>query len=290
MSDNEMPQQRTMSNAFLVVVGLALLSALGALGWCYGLTNHISALEHQVDRKNTELAQKQTQLDARLSATAETLGQSVGMTQKQIETRTEKIMAAQAQEQKQELAHTAKLEQETAAAKQQIGAVSTEVSSVKTDVGGAKADIASTRSDLEAAKAQMQRMMGDEGTMSGLIATNHDQLEISSWSQLLRVHAAEGREADAALDREGSVEEGGRQALEVHDGRQLRRPEHREEGQEPRRAGAVLQRQGSGSVRDRGQQHLEESGLGLPLDAEERASANGRSGYPVTANRQCSSG
>jgi hypothetical protein len=178
MSDNEMPQQRTMSNAFLVVVGLALLSALGALGWCYGLTNHISALEHQVDRKNTELAQKQTQLDARLSATAETLGQSVGMTQKQIETRTEKIMAAQAQEQKQELAHTAKLEQETAAAKQQIGAVSTEVSSVKTDVGGAKADIASTRSDLEAAKAQMQRMMGDEGTMSGLIATNHDQLEI----------------------------------------------------------------------------------------------------------------
>jgi chromosome segregation ATPase len=167
-----------MSNAFIGVVAVALLAALGALVWCYGLTNHIGALQHEVEQKDAELAQKQTELNARLTATAETLGQSVGMTQKQIDVRTEKILVAEQQAQKAQSAQTAKLAAETAAAKQQIGAVSTEVSSVKTDVGGAKADIASTRSDLEATKAQMQRMVGDEGKMSGLIATNHDELEI----------------------------------------------------------------------------------------------------------------
>ncbi len=170
--------ERTMSNAFIGVVAVALLAALGALVWCYGLTNHIGALQHEVEQKDAELAQKQTELNARLTATAETLGQSVGMTQKQIDVRTEKILVAEQQAQKAQSAQTAKLAAETAAAKQQIGAVSTEVSSVKTDVGGAKADIASTRSDLEATKAQMQRMVGDEGKMSGLIATNHDELEI----------------------------------------------------------------------------------------------------------------
>ena len=67
--------------------------------------------------------------------------------------------------------------QQQQAAEKQIGAVSTDVASVKTDVGGVKTDVATTKSDLETTKAQMQRMMGDEGKMSGLIATNHDELE-----------------------------------------------------------------------------------------------------------------
>ncbi len=53
-----------------------------------------------------------------------------------------------------------------------------DVSAVKTDVGGAKASIAATQSDLADTKAQMQRVIGDEGKMSGLIATNHDELEV----------------------------------------------------------------------------------------------------------------
>jgi hypothetical protein len=41
-----------------------------------------------------------------------------------------------------------------------------------------KTDVATTRTDLETAKAQLQRVVGDAGVMSGLIATNHDQLEM----------------------------------------------------------------------------------------------------------------
>jgi len=40
-----------------------------------------------------------------------------------------------------------------------------------------KTDVANTRSDLETTKSQLQRVVGDAGVMSGLIATNHDELE-----------------------------------------------------------------------------------------------------------------
>jgi hypothetical protein len=55
--------------------------------------------------------------------------------------------------------------------------VQSDVSSVKTDVGGVKTDVASTKADLDATKTQLNRVMGDAGVMSGLIATNHDELE-----------------------------------------------------------------------------------------------------------------
>jgi hypothetical protein len=177
MAEEGYVEQRTMSGAFLGVVAVALLASLGALGWCYGLQNHLSTTEQKLaaaDQKNADLVAKLDATNARLRATSETLGQSVGMTQKQIDLRTQNILAAQ----KAASAETAKLEQEQAATAKQVGAVSTDVASVKTDVGGVKTDVATTKSDLESAKAQMQRMMGDEGKMSGLIATNHDELEI----------------------------------------------------------------------------------------------------------------
>jgi hypothetical protein len=55
--------------------------------------------------------------------------------------------------------------------------VQSDVSSVKTDVGGVKTDVASTQADLAATKTQLTSVMGDAGVMSGLIATNHSELE-----------------------------------------------------------------------------------------------------------------
>jgi chromosome segregation ATPase len=174
MSDEGYVEQRSISGALLGAVAVALLAALGGLVWSYGLQNHLSAAEQKIaaaDQKNAELTQQLEATNARLRATSETLGQSVGMTQKQIELRTKSIIAAQR-------AATSKLEEEQAAASKQIGAVSTDVASVKTDVGGVKTDVASTKSDLEATKTQLTRVMGDAGVMSGLIATNHDELEV----------------------------------------------------------------------------------------------------------------
>ncbi|MDE3104721.1 MAG: hypothetical protein KGK08_06060 [Acidobacteriota bacterium] len=174
MSDESLEVERSASNAFLVLIGVALLVSLASLGWCFVLQSHLATADQKLTAAQQQANDLQTKLDAtnaRLRATSETLGQSVGMTQKQLEARAQSILS-------QEKADTAKIEQAQAATNKQIGAVSSDVASVKTDVGGVKTDVASTKSDLESAKAQMQRMMGDEGQMSGLIAKNHDELEV----------------------------------------------------------------------------------------------------------------
>ena len=166
-----------------VTVGLiaSIVLALAALAWCLGLQNHLGAVNRQLaasEQRNEQLTQKQDALSARLRATSETLGQSVGMTQKQIDLRTQSLMAAQQAQARAEAAQTTKLAQQQAAAEQKIGAVQADTTTLKTDVTGAKASIADTQTDLASTKAQLQRTMGDAGVMSGLIARTHDELEV----------------------------------------------------------------------------------------------------------------
>ena len=177
MSETEpVTAERSASGAFIAIVVVAVLLGVGALIWCYGLQNHITATEQKLaaaDKKNADLAEQIERTNARMAATTETLSQNVGATQKQIDARAATIMQAQ----REQNVATARLAQQQQSAEKQIGAVSTDVARVKTDVGGVKTDVATTRSDLEATKSQLQRVVGDAGVMSGLIATNHDQLE-----------------------------------------------------------------------------------------------------------------
>ena len=181
MAENEVVVENRPSNALLAALAVLALMSVGSLIWCYGLNNHLTAaVNHSAasDQQIAALTQRNEALEARLKATTETLGQSVGLTQKQIELKTQSLMAAQAAEAKQERAQAAKLEAAQADTAKQVGAVASDVSAVKTDVSGAKATIADTQTDLAQTKEQMGRMMGDEGKMSGLIATNHDELEV----------------------------------------------------------------------------------------------------------------
>ncbi|HEX3570394.1 MAG TPA: hypothetical protein VHU44_06190 [Acidobacteriaceae bacterium] len=168
--------ERTTSNALLAAIGLGLLLGIGSLIWCFSLQGRLGTAELKLtdaNQKNAVLAERLENTNARLTATSETLSRNVGSTQAQIEARATSIMAAQ----RAQSAETARLAQQQQAAEKQIGAVSSDVASVKTDVGGVKTDVASTKSDLENTKSQLQRVVGDAGVMSGLIATNHSELE-----------------------------------------------------------------------------------------------------------------
>ena len=159
----------------------AVVLSLVALVWCFGLQNHLAAANQQLaaaQKTNADLTEKQDALSARLSATTETLGQSVGMTQKQIESRTQSILAQQSAQAASIRAETGKLAQAQAATEQKVGAVQTNVTNLNTDVTGAKASIVDTQTDLAATKAQLQRTIGDAGVMSGLIARTHEDLEV----------------------------------------------------------------------------------------------------------------
>ena len=174
MSDETVVEQRSFSGAFLGLLAAAFLAAIGGLIWSYTLSNRLTTTETQLKQaqaQNDKLGEQLEQTNARLKVATETLGQSVGLTQKQLETRANDLLRRQEADAK-------RLEGEQAAAQKQIGAVSTDVSSVKTDVGGVKTDVAQTKTELQNTQAQLQSMKGDLGVQSGLIATNHDELEI----------------------------------------------------------------------------------------------------------------
>lgn len=174
MSDETVVEQRSFSGAFLGLLTAALLAAIGGLIWSYTLGNRLTKAETQLTQaqvQNDKLAQELRQTNARLKIASETLGQSVGLTQKQLEARADELMRRQQADAK-------RLESEQAASRQQIGAVSSDVSNVKTDVGGVKTDVAQTKTELQNTQAQLQSMKGDLGVQSGLIATNHNELEV----------------------------------------------------------------------------------------------------------------
>jgi chromosome segregation ATPase len=100
-------------------------------------------------------------------AEAETLGQQVGITKKELAARAAQLQASQR-------AAEERLAKEQ---KEQITAVSGEVAGVKTDVGGVKTDVAETKSELAATKARLESTVGDLGLQSGLIAKTRDDLE-----------------------------------------------------------------------------------------------------------------
>jgi len=125
-------------------------------------TKSMDLLSQQLEQANDQIAE----LRGKFEVTSEKLG----VTQSELD-RARQLATAIRKEQresdKQLLAKIGEVEQESAA---KLGAVSS-------DVAGAKSDIDATRKDLEATKAGLQRVVGDAGVMSGLIATNREELE-----------------------------------------------------------------------------------------------------------------
>jgi hypothetical protein len=177
-SDSLEAAEREHSGLFIAIVGFAALAGLCGLIWCYTLENRLEksqALVLASQQQNAKLADQLNETDARLRVTSETLGKSVGLTQRQLEERATDLL-------KRQQADASRLEKEQvaaqAASQKQIGEVSGEVSNVKTDVGGVKTDVAQTKVQLEGDEARLRSMTGDLGVQSGLIATNGKELDI----------------------------------------------------------------------------------------------------------------
>lgn len=165
---------RTHSGALLAAIAIALLCALGSLFWAYTLSGKISSQQAELTeakQHNVQLAADLRETNAKLRVTADELGKSLGLTQKQMDARAEQIMAR-------EDAANRRLETAQRQTAQQVNAVVTDVSTVKTDVGGVKTDLGKTQNDLAGAMTQLQSMRGDLSDHSSLIARNHDELEI----------------------------------------------------------------------------------------------------------------
>ena len=99
-------------------------------------------------QQNVKLASELRETDARLKVATEELGNSLGLTQKQMDARAQEIL-------QREEADSKRLESAQKQTAQAVTAVSSDVSSVKTDVGGVKTDLGKTQTDLATAISQL---------------------------------------------------------------------------------------------------------------------------------------
>jgi hypothetical protein len=158
------------------VIAAALVCALGGLIWNYTLSGKLSTQQTELadaKQQNVKLAAELRETDARLKVATEELGQSMHLTQADMEKRAQDIMR---REQAAEL-NSKRLETAQQQTAQQVTAVSSEVTGVKTDVGGVKTDLSKTQSDLANAISALTSMKGDMSDHTSLIARNHDELE-----------------------------------------------------------------------------------------------------------------
>lgn len=150
-----------------ILLLLAVLYVAASLYFLVDLRGRVTQLTQRQATSQKEIADLTTRMQA-AEAEAETLGQQVGITKKELSQRAAQLQAAQR-------AAEERLAKEQ---KEQISAVTGEVAGVKTDVGGVKTDVASTKSDLEATKKKLESTIGDLGLQSGLVAKTREDLEV----------------------------------------------------------------------------------------------------------------
>jgi chromosome segregation ATPase len=161
---------RAHSGALLAAIAVALLVGVGGILWSYSLNSKLAAQQAAItnaEAQNTKLVAAQKDTDARLNVATDELKASLGLTQKQLDTRSAALQVREVRGE-QTTARLATAQQQTAG----------QVAAVQTDVGGVKTDVAKTQSDLADTNNQMTSMKGDLNGHSTLIARNSDELEI----------------------------------------------------------------------------------------------------------------
>ncbi len=146
---------------------LAVLYVAASLYFLVDLRTRATQLAQSQASAQRQIGELTTRMQS-AEAEAETLGQQVGITKKELAQRAAQLQAAQR-------AAEERLAKEQ---KEQITAVSGDIAGVKTDVGGVKTDLGQTKTDLAATKAKLESTVGDLGLQSGLIARTRDDLEV----------------------------------------------------------------------------------------------------------------
>jgi predicted nucleic acid-binding Zn-ribbon protein len=161
---------RSYSGALLATIAVALLLGIGGVIWSYTISTQLTAQKQAIadsGAQNAKLAAALQDTNARLNVATDELKTSLGLTQKQLDTRSAALQASETRSER----TTARL----ATAQEQTAG---QVAAVQTDVGGVKTEVAKTQSDLADTNTQMTSMKGDLNGHSTLIARNADELEI----------------------------------------------------------------------------------------------------------------
>ncbi len=161
---------RAHSGALLAAIAVAMLLGLGGIIWSATLNNRVAAQQQalaDVTAQNIKLIAAQQDTNARLNVATDELKTSLGLTQKQLDTRAAELQVREVRGER-TTARLATEQQQTAG----------QVAAVQTDVGGVKTDVAKTQNDLIDTNTKLTSMRGDLNGHSSLIARNGEELEI----------------------------------------------------------------------------------------------------------------
>lgn len=155
------------------VLWLVALAGIFMVGMLYMMVDghqRLSALEAAQASSQTAQQQSTERMDTfdnRIRATNDTLVEKLGVTQQELQAKTDQLL-------RQQRASVNRIIKEQ---KEQISAVTGEVEGVKTEVGTVKTDMATARTDIDATRTRLDSAVGDLGVQSGLIARTREELD-----------------------------------------------------------------------------------------------------------------
>jgi hypothetical protein len=178
----------------VLVAGLVI--ALAGVGYLMvrssNLDDRIAQLQGDTQTQMSKLSDTTTaQLDRRLEAVGtdvqsahDKADSAIKQAKAEVQRQSAQLSRKMDEAQQQVAGELVELKDATTTAKSKLEEVSADVTGVKTDVTGVKSDVtgvktdvASTQSQVEQDGAQLKKVMGDMGVMSGLIATNGKDLQ-----------------------------------------------------------------------------------------------------------------
>ena len=159
------------SSGKILLIAIAGIYVLASLYVMFDLQARIASLETEQKTLTTaheEVKQQIASARSDLRAETEAIAEKVGVTQQELEARTDTLK----RQQRAAVSRIMKQQEE------QFGAVNGQVEEVKTAVGGVRTDVDSAKSDIVATREKLERTVGDLGMQSGLIARTREELDI----------------------------------------------------------------------------------------------------------------
>ncbi len=169
----EVPSPRsTLWRNVLIAAGIVyVLISMYLLLEARGRIEKLEQVQQAGNSDLKSLAKRVGLAESSLKTSSEEFGARLGMTEQDLQ----KKMAERASQ----LEHQQRAAEQriTTEHRQQISAVSGEVAGVKTQLGTTESELAATKSDLASTKERLERTIGDQNVMSGLIARNSSDVE-----------------------------------------------------------------------------------------------------------------
>ena len=144
------------------VLWLLVLAAIFMAGTVYMLVSShqrlgtMEAALASVQAEQQQVGERVNSIDSQVRATNETVVEKLGVTQQELQAKTEQVLRQQ---------------------RASVNRLAKEQKAVRGEVEGVKSEIATTRTDLDATRTRLDGAVGDLGLQSGLIARTRDELD-----------------------------------------------------------------------------------------------------------------